>query len=144
MQVVMNLFRSRFARLPIVAIGAVAWLAISNHCLIATIEGAARMPMPKCHGTSPANQSPANHDQKGGVVCCKVLRATLVKLSSNLVGADTFSFAAHDYIVALISAADESRLTPVIEWDTGPPGADSFAESVLQRSLLAHAPPSLA
>ena len=26
--------------------------------------------------------------------------------------------------------------------DTGPPGALSFSESVLQRSLLAHAPPS--
>jgi hypothetical protein len=68
----------------------------------------------------------------------------LLTLSSSLVGADTLSFAAHDYIVALISAADESRLTPIIEWDTGPPGAHSFAESVLQRSILAHAPPSLA
>jgi hypothetical protein len=27
--------------------------------------------------------------------------------------------------------------------DTGPPGLRSFAESVLQRSVLAHAPPSL-
>lgn len=140
----MNLFRSRLVRLPIVAIGTVAWLAISNHCLIATIEGAAKMPMPGCHGTSPAKQSPGNHDQKSGVVCCKILRATLLTLSSNLVAADTLSFAAPDYVVARISAADESRLTPIIEWDTGPPGADSFAESVLQRSILAHAPPSLA
>jgi hypothetical protein len=28
--------------------------------------------------------------------------------------------------------------------DTGPPGARSFAELILQRSLLAHAPPILA
>ena len=28
--------------------------------------------------------------------------------------------------------------------DTGPPGAHSFAELILQRSLLAHAPPFLA
>ena len=28
--------------------------------------------------------------------------------------------------------------------DTGPPGAFSFAELILQRSLLAHAPPSRA
>ena len=52
-----------------------------------------------------------------------------------------FSFSTHDYVVALISAADQLRLTPVIEWDTGPPAANSFAESVLQRSILAHAPP---
>ena len=140
----MNLFRKPIVRLPIVAIGFAAWLAISNHCALAAFEGAAKMSMPRCHGTSPANQSPAKHDEKGSVECCKVLRATLLTPSSNLVSCDTFTFAAHDYIVALISAADELRLTPVIEWDTGPPGADSFAESVLQRSILAHAPPFLA
>lgn len=137
----MNLFRHRLVRLPIVAIGFAAWLAISNHCVIGAAEGAANMPMASCHGTAPADQSPGKHNEKSGVECCKVLRATLLTPSSNLVGADTLSFAAHDYLVALISAADESRLTPVIEWDTGPPGADSFAESVLQRSILAHAPP---
>lgn len=140
----MIIFRHRLVRLAIVAIGAMAWLAISNHCAIAAVESAARMPMPRCHGASPANQSPAQHDQRGSVECCKVLRATLLTLSSNLVGADTLAFAAHDYIVALVSAADEARLTRLFEWDTGPPEADSFAESVLQRSILAHAPPSLA
>lgn len=144
MQVVMNLFRSRLVRLPIVAIGALAWLTISNHCLIAAVEGAAKMPMPRCHGTSPAEHSPAKHNEKGTVECCKVLRATLLTPSSNLAPTDTLTFVAHDYVVALISAADEARLSRLIEWDTGPPEADSFAESVLQRSILAHAPPSLA
>lgn len=137
----MNFFRHRLVRLPIVAIGFAAWLAISNHCVIGAVEGAAKMPMASCHETAPANQSPDKQNQKGGVECCKVLRATLLMPSSTLVGADTLAFAAHDYIVALISAADELRLTPGIEWDTGPPVADSFAESVLQRSILAHAPP---
>ena len=140
----MNLFRSRLVRLPIVAIGAVAWLAISNHCALSAFEGAAKMSMRSCHGTSPAKQSPAKHDEKGGVECCKILRATLLTPSSNIVAGDTVTFAPLDYVVALISAADELRLTPVFEWDTGPPGASSFAESVLQQSILAHAPPSLA
>src|SRR5438552_2264875 len=140
----MNLFRNAACRVPVIAIGALAWLAISNHCAISAAGGAAKMPMANCHGTSPANHSPARHDQQSGVECCKVLRATLLTPSSKLIKDHPIVFASHDYIVALIAAADGLRLTCLIEWDTGPPGADSFAESVLQRSILAHAPPSLA
>ncbi len=140
----MNLLRNRIFRLPTIAIGALAWLAVTNHCTIAAMESAARMPMATCHDTAPAEQAPQKHDQPGRVECCKVLRATLLTLSSNLTAYDTLAFAPHDYVVPLVSAFGEPRLTDVIEWDTGPPGADSFAESVLQRSILAHAPPVLA
>ena len=139
----MNFLRNRIVRLPTVAIGAAAWLAISNHCALAAIEGAAKMPMPSCHGAIPASHSPAKPDKEGGVECCKVLRATLLTLSRNLAAYYTLTFAAHNYVVGLIPVVDEARLTYILEWDTGPPGADSFAESVLQRSILAHAPPSL-
>lgn len=139
----MNLLRRPIFRLPIVAIGALAWMALSNHCAIGAVEGAAKMPMASCHGMAPANQVPAKHGQKSGIECCKVLRATLLTPSSNLVLWDTFAFVPHNYIVGLTSPADELRLMRLIEWDTGPPRADSFAESVLQKSILAHAPPSL-
>ena len=135
--------RRTVLRAPVVLLTALAWLAISNHCAIAEVEGAARMPMPGCHGSSPGKETPAKHDQKSAVECCKILRATLLAPSTNLAAYDTNSFAPRDYIVALISVADESRLTRLIERDTGPPAADSFAESVLQRSILAHAPPFL-
>jgi hypothetical protein len=140
----MNFLRSRIVCLPVVAIGLLAWLAITNHCAIAAVEGAARMPMPSCHTMAPSNQSPAKHNQKSEVECCKILRATLLTLSSNVAATYALVFSAHDYGVTLITAAEESRFTRVFEWDTGPPGADSFAESVLQRSILAHAPPFLA
>jgi hypothetical protein len=138
----MNFLRNRIVRLPIVAIGAAAWLAISNHCALAAIEGAAKMPMPSCHGAIPASHSPAKPDKEGGVECCKVLRATLITLSSHLAPSGTLTCAAHDYVVGLIPIAEDSRLIRVFEWGTGPPRADSFAESVLQRSILAHAPPA--
>ncbi len=47
-----------------------------------------------------------------------------------------------DWIVVELISAAETQLSP-LELDTGPPFAGSFAESVLQRSILAHAPPSL-
>ena|SRR6267378_1175392 len=136
----MNLLHNRIARFPIVAIGAAAWLAVSNHCALAAVEGAAKMPMLSCHGSAPSNHSPAKHDQNGSVECCKVLRATLLTLSKNAVVGDTLSFAAFAYVVGILPTHD-SRLDSVLEWNTGPPVADSFAVSVLQQSILAHAPP---
>ena len=136
----MNLLHNRMVRFPIVAIGAAAWLAVSNHCALAAVEGAPKMPMSSCHGSAPTNHSPAKHDPNGGVECCKVLRATLLTLSKNVVVGDTLSFAAFAYVVGMLPA-HKSRLDRVLEWDTGPPVAESFAVSVLQRSILAHAPP---
>jgi hypothetical protein len=137
----MYLLRNRIVRFPIVAIGVAAWLAVSNHCALAAVEGAAKMPMSSCHRSGPANpSSPAKHDQNSGIECCKVLRATLLTLSKNVVEVDALSFAAFAYVVGILPA-HESRLDRVLEWDTGPPGADSFAVSVLQRSIFAHAPP---
>jgi len=141
MLLLMNLFRSRKVCLPIVAIGAVAWLAISNHCALAALGSATPVVMPSCHATAPAHHAPAP-DREGGVECCKVLRATVPSLAKSLVSYNSFAFTACDYPLGLIASADESPLTSVLAWDTGPPGYSSFAELVLQRSLLAHAPPN--
>lgn len=140
----MKLLRRGVVRLPIVAIGAVAWLTLSNHCALAGFEGATKTGVPSCHAGMPSNQSPAKRSPEGDVQCCKVLRATLLTPSSNAVASDDLSFSTRDYFVVLPSLVDESWLSRIFEWDTGPPGAHSFAETVLQRSILAHAPPSLA
>lgn len=128
-------------RLPIVAVGCAAWLAISNHCAIAAVRRAPNMTMPSCHGAPVQKHAPTKDEQRGGTECCKVLRATLLTVSSNLAVFNTEAFSAYNYVVALMRAAEESRPVRGYESDTGPPGAKSFAESVLQRSILAHAPP---
>ncbi|MCA1657973.1 MAG: hypothetical protein LC627_01595 [Verrucomicrobiaceae bacterium] len=138
----MNLFRHRLVRVPIVAFGAAAWLAISNHCALAAMQNPAEVRRPSCHAMAPAKEAPAKDEQKNVVECCKVLRATLLTLSKNLAAADTLAFVAHTYVGLPLPRAVESRLISIFEWDTGPPGAGSFAELVLQRSILAHAPPS--
>jgi hypothetical protein len=66
----MNLFRHRLVRLPIVVIGAAAWLSISNHCALAAMQTPDEMPMPSCHGAMPEKQAPAKPDQKSDVECC--------------------------------------------------------------------------
>ena len=74
--------------------------------------------------------------------CCKVLRATLAG-HGKIVQVTSKDFRPiENLIIAQVIFADEAQLRRVPqELDTGPPFAGSFAESVLQRSLLAHAPP---
>jgi hypothetical protein len=49
---------------------------------------------------------------------------------------------AQDYVAAVFIVPPRVILQP-LSLSAGPPGALSFAESVLQRSVLAHAPPAV-
>lgn len=132
-------FRNPLVRLLIVMIAAIAWLAISNHCVLGMVEIAKSVSPPSaCHGVPHAPGKP-DSDQ---APCCKVLRATL-EISKPLVGYDFAKFLLHSEFVALFRLAEQSASLYPLELDTGPPHFKSFAESVLQRSILAHAPPFL-
>jgi hypothetical protein len=131
-------------RAPIVLLAALAWLAVSNHCTLAAVEGPARMAaMQSCHDTG-ASHSPAKHQNENGVECCKVLRATLSTVAKTLAPSDISILANQPCFSGFILLPEQLRPIRPLELDTGPPFATSFTESVLQRSILAHAPPSLA
>ena len=131
-------------RAPIVLLAALAWLAVSNHCALGAMEGLARMgPQQSCHDMG-ASHAPAKHQNENGVECCKVLRATLMTYAKNLAPSDVSVCVNEPYFAGFILLPKLSRSIRPLELDTGPPFASSFTESVLQRSILAHAPPSLA
>jgi hypothetical protein len=137
----MNLLRNHLVRSPIVIVAGAAWLAVSNHCAIAAMEDGAKVPMAHCHGAASSPHAPAKQDHRTGVECCKVLRATLLTPVTSLAAYDALTFAILDYIVGVLPVISGAHVALIFEWDTGPPGLHSFAESVLQRSILAHAPP---
>jgi len=71
--------------------------------------------------------------------CCKTLRAITVsktKTTANMLDFVVRPFFA-DATLSVLSRPERD----LIALDTGPPEALSFSESVLQRSILAHAPP---
>jgi hypothetical protein len=134
----------QMGRSAIVAVSIAAWFSISNHCalgaLIAKTESAVA-PM-HCHGNPP---SPSKKSGGEEMPCCKVLRATLTGQGKIVQVASKDFLPIQSWIVAEILFPDEAQLQPPTqELDTGPPFAGTFAESVLQRSILAHAPPFLA
>jgi hypothetical protein len=123
-----------------------AWFVISNHCMLdAAISPVTQvMAQKECcpmHTSQPS--APAKPKEPGGLqLCCKNLPAMAVKslqVRAHVVAPLLGTFPEPDRVVA--PGQDEQ---PLLCLDTGPPGAFSFSELVLQRSLLAHAPPSVA
>jgi len=125
------------ARGAIVAVAICSWFAISNHCAFAAL---ATNTDAASHGC-PFHSKP-KEKQSTGAQCCKILRAVAPAPAKSWARDDTKLSGADGYNSepALVIASSQTTLVP-LSLDTGPPGVRSFAELVLQRSLLAHAPP---
>lgn len=90
-----------------------------------------------CHGNQPV---PAKQTGDENMPCCKVLKALEAKTLS--VTATTFDFVLKEYFGGAMLPKISEPHGLLIAGDTGPPAhAVSFSESVLQQSILAHAPP---
>jgi hypothetical protein len=122
-----------------------SWFVLANHCVLAVAVARAQAQAHNCCSKDKAgDRAPAKERQQGGGECCKTLDVTLVPAVKNLTGFYCWSLLpAHS--IALVTLADPAQSKQsATELDTGPPCASSFAETVLQRSILAHAPPCLA
>ena len=120
----------------IVVVAICSWFAISNHCVfaaLATNDTASR----QCPFHSKPKEKPPT-----GAQCCKILRAVASVPAKGWARDDTKLSDSDGYggERALTIAYSQTTLVP-LSLDTGPPGARSFAELILQRSVLAHAPP---
>lgn len=90
------------------------------------------------------NAVPPNVPNDPSKVCCKQLRLLPIPVGAKLIDVhkETFCFEA-DWLVAVMwQAADDARPLSYVGTAVGPPYSRSFAEAVLQRSLLSHAPPA--
>ena len=132
--------RDKAIRISVVLTTIVAWFSISNHCALGGLiakTNSAVAPM-HCHGNQPTPSKKSNRDE---MPCCKILRATITGEAKVVEIASQNFVPIQTWIVAELISTSEKELSP-LELDTGPPFAGSFAESVLQRSILAHAPPA--
>ena len=124
-----------------VALAICSWIAISNHCALAAIATKTDSAQAAC----PFHSKPAKQKQQAAQVqCCKILRAVVLAQSKTWARDDAkfLDVDVRPHGFALIALQRNAQAA--LPLDTGPPDAHSFAELILQRSLLAHAPPSLA
>jgi hypothetical protein len=121
-----------------VAIAICSWLAISNHCAFAAVATKTDSAQAAC----PFHSKPAKQKQQAAQVqCCKILRAVVLAKTKSWARDDTDFSDADLYAEERALIACSLRTLAPLLLDTGPPDARSFAELILQRSLLAHAPP---
>jgi len=125
-------------RWAIAVIAICSWIAVSNHCAIAAVA----MQIDTAQTECPFHSKPAKQkEQSSQVQCCKILRALVFAKIKDWARNDAefcdVNFPVHAGAFVVYS----SRTVAPLLLDTGPPGAFSFAELILQRSLLAHAPP---
>ena len=129
-----------FARGAVAFVTALAWFSISNHCAFGGMVAAhSHSPATAmhCHGSQP---TPAKQNGEESVSCCKVLKALEAKAPT--LTPNTFDFVLKEYFPGAILPIVSESHGLLIACDSGPPaGAFSFSELILQRSLLAHAPP---
>ena len=119
----------------------VAWLLASNHCALAA-NTAADKGCHAAHAHCAAHDAPAHHKAAEGLECCKSLQAASVAPAKLLSSYDSRIFTWQLYVVGTLASPENARPTVLPqELETGPPRVETFAELVLQRSLLAHAPP---
>lgn len=121
-----------------VTIAICSWIALSNHCAFAAVATEIDKAQTECpFHTKPAKQK----EQSSQVQCCKVLRAVVLAKTKDWARDDAKFCDANLPVQAGAFVAYSSPTLAPLLLDTGPPGAFSFAELILQRSLFAHAPP---
>ena len=134
---------TRAARAMFSLLAIVAWFHAANHCVVAGLLTAAPV-LSAEHQPCPGHKAPEDDQQSEGCdasSCCKSLAApvAVAKLAASY---NFLSFTTEEFPGACAFDLGEHHDATIAEIDTGPPRSISFAESVLQRSVLAHAPPA--
>ena len=129
----------------IALVTAAAWFLAANHCVVACLTAplaAASEGHEHCQASSDQPTDKEQPNDCDSTNCCKSLSAP-ASFAKKLVGYDKACFTLQDYVVGEFAFVSDQHDALISELDTGPPLPNFFVESVLQRSLLAHAPPFL-
>jgi len=113
-----------------------AWFLLSNHCALALGLPA----LDSEPGGCPMHSVPAKGKAAPTVPCCKDLRAVASNAAKNLAAVASQLVGVQDYVAKVLRSPRVAA--QLLALNTGPPRSLSFAESILQRSILAHAPPA--
>jgi hypothetical protein len=142
-----NAFRANFVlRMATVAMAFFAWLVLSNHCALSEMvarHAADSADEGDCCHHSPGSKHDGSSCPQMPQGCCKTLKVAMPEGAKLLpaVVAELVPVVMEMLHALAFAPPSESAAAP----DPGPPpDVPAFAELVLNRSLLSHAPPVLA
>lgn len=132
-------------RALVVAVMLAGWLVASNHCALGALlakgtEVSGAQVSGHEHCCPEHSDSGKKKDSDSPNACCKSLQAVSA-LSKSDARHDETLFAVQSFPASAAAVSGRFVASSPLALDTGPPKSASFAESVLQRSILAHAPP---
>jgi hypothetical protein len=138
-----SLAKARFFNTAVAVLTVLAWFSGTNHCALGLMQQSQKraVPISQCPEHSPKTDAPG---PSGMFACCQGLLSSNIEIakakisfSPVLVGIQLFA-ASH-----LVLPEAPKSILPSTEYDTGPPSAGCFVETVLRRSLGENAPPLL-
>lgn len=129
----------QLARAVIVLLMMAAWFVAFDHCALVSVLKSPVVAEPD-QQSCPGHSQPEKKQSQGKLPCCKSLVASTapLKISASY---DSTLHVSQPYLPAAFDLILDRFTAPILELDTGPPEIRTFAETVLQRSILAHAPP---
>ena len=135
--------RHRPTRALLAVLMLLGWFTATNHCALGLMQKSpvAKSEHAKCCSGKPA---PAKNGETpgGGRECCKSIHAVPLPDAKGLAKYDASLFVIHAFALHTVLGSEAAALDALATLhDHGPPRAESFAELVLNRSLLSHAPP---
>jgi len=158
----LKLIRNRSLRLLASLALMLSWFVATNHCALGLMTSPEQQVLPNatadkhsaaaeadhdddcpdhdpaCAGHNHGSQAPRGTAPAG---CCQSIKAPGPQ-TPKLLSYDASKYVIQAYLLTAFHVLESLKhQTEPLEIDTGPPGSLSFAESVLQRSILAHAPP---
>jgi hypothetical protein len=137
---VVKAFRaSLLTRCLVAVVTLLSWLVLTNHCALAAILPSIPAKSIHAHCHAAMHQGKKESPDRGLRECCQAVKASLP--SKMLLKFDASFFTLQAYAVLVTLAPRTSEPDTELLQDHGPPAVGSFAEIVLQRSLLSHAPP---
>ncbi len=131
---------TRTSRWATVLVTITAWMLLSNHCAFG-LSGIVPESVSDPDGC-PMHSAPGEKKPATNLLCCKDLRAVAAKAVKRVTAPGAQLAGIQNYVVATLLPPLRLTTAPVLALETGPPRSLSFAESILQRSILAHAPPA--
>ena len=137
--------KARFFNAAVAVVAVLAWFSGTNHCALRLIKQPQTTAVPISHCPEHSGKADGNAPGTSGMLaCCQGLLSSNIDVSKAkisfspvLVGIQLFAIS-H---LVLPEAPKSSLLST--EYDTGPPSASFFLETVLRRSLRENAPPLL-
>ena len=128
------------SRAGLILLALVSWFAFSNRCVLGQLfapQQSVAVQHACCEKEHQPNQAPSKSDSQE---CCKGVHALALSAAKAVVPEPVML--ALNYLAELELPEPQPHVSAPA--DTGPPGASSFSELVLHRSLRSHAPPFFA